>query len=170
MQLDARWDSSGRVISPSERHLPTQDNTTFRQDPHRRRAYGVTSTKMEKRKTHTCLRQWHRFAVSMQNGFIGRGCRDVNCLRIITMCERKRCLRPTQPPVQWVLSPGVKRGRGVMLTTHPLLVPRSSMSRSYTSSPPSAFMACSGTALALASSYCRKSFDLWHVCSFTWLV
>jgi hypothetical protein len=34
---------------------------------------------------------------------------------------------PTQPPVQWVpgaLSPGVKRGRGVMLTTHPLLVPR----------------------------------------------
>jgi hypothetical protein len=31
-------------------------------------------------------------------------------------------LRPTQPPVQWVpgvLSPGVKRGRGVTLTTHP---------------------------------------------------
>jgi hypothetical protein len=37
-------------------------------------------------------------------------------------------LGPTQPPVQWVpgiLSPGVKRGRGVMLTTHPYLVPRS---------------------------------------------
>jgi hypothetical protein len=32
--------------------------------------------------------------------------------------------------------PGVKRGRGVMLTTHPHLVPRSWMSRSYTSSPP----------------------------------
>jgi hypothetical protein len=34
----------------------------------------------------------------------------------------------TQPPVQWVpgaLSPGVKRGRGVILTTHPHLVPRS---------------------------------------------
>jgi hypothetical protein len=48
-------------------------------------------------------------------------------------------LGPTQPPVQWVpgvLSPGVKRGRGVMLTTHPYLVPRSRMSRSYTSSPP----------------------------------
>jgi hypothetical protein len=32
-------------------------------------------------------------------------------------------LGPTQPPVQWVpsvLSPGVKRGRGVMLTTHPI--------------------------------------------------
>jgi hypothetical protein len=37
-------------------------------------------------------------------------------------------LRPTQSPVQWVpgaLSPDVKRGRDVMLTTHPLLVPRS---------------------------------------------
>jgi hypothetical protein len=40
-------------------------------------------------------------------------------------------------PVQWVLgvlSPGVKRGRGVTLTTHPHLVPRSRMGRSYTSS------------------------------------
>jgi hypothetical protein len=35
-----------------------------------------------------------------------------------------------------VYSLGVKRGRGVMLTTHPHLVPRLSMSRSYTSSPP----------------------------------
>jgi hypothetical protein len=37
-------------------------------------------------------------------------------------------LGPTQPPVQWVpgvLSPGVKRGRGVTLSTHPHLVPRS---------------------------------------------
>jgi hypothetical protein len=32
--------------------------------------------------------------------------------------------------------PGLKRGRGVTLTTHPRLVPRSRMSRSYTSSPP----------------------------------
>jgi hypothetical protein len=47
-------------------------------------------------------------------------------------------VRPTQPPVQWVqgvLSPGVKHGRGVTLTTHSHLVPRSWMSRSYTSSP-----------------------------------
>jgi hypothetical protein len=32
-------------------------------------------------------------------------------------------LGPTQPPVQWVpgvLSPGLKRGRGVTLTTHPI--------------------------------------------------
>jgi hypothetical protein len=40
---------------------------------------------------------------------------------------------PTQPPVQWV--PGVKRGRGVMLTTHPHLVPRLRMSRLYLLSP-----------------------------------
>jgi hypothetical protein len=58
-------------------------------------------------------------------------------------------LGPNQPPVQLapgVLSPGVKHGRGVMLTTHPHLVPRSRMSRNYTSLPPSAFIACSGTA------------------------
>jgi hypothetical protein len=50
-------------------------------------------------------------------------------------------LGPTQPPVQWVpgvLSAGVKRGRGVTLTTHPHLVPRSWMSRRYASSPPQA--------------------------------
>jgi hypothetical protein len=42
--------------------------------------------------------------------------------------------------------PGAKRGRGVTLTTHPHLMPRSRMSRSYTSSPASATMVCSGTA------------------------
>jgi hypothetical protein len=48
-------------------------------------------------------------------------------------------LELTQPPIQWVLgvlSPGVKRGRGVTLTTNLHLEPRSWMSRSYTSSPP----------------------------------
>jgi hypothetical protein len=34
--------------------------------------------------------------------------------------------------------PGAKRGRGVTLTTHTHLVPKSRMSRSYTSSPPKA--------------------------------
>jgi hypothetical protein len=49
-----------------------------------------------------------------------------------------------------ILSPGVKRGQSVMLTTHRHLVPRSWMSRSYTFSlppPTSPSMACSGTAL-----------------------
>jgi hypothetical protein len=55
-------------------------------------------------------------------------------------------LGPIQSPVQWVpgfLSPGLKRGRGVTLITHLHLVPKSRMSRSYISSPPSAFLACS---------------------------
>jgi hypothetical protein len=43
--------------------------------------------------------------------------------------------------------PGAKRGRSVTLITHPHLVPKSIMSRSYTSSPPRATMACSGTTL-----------------------
>jgi hypothetical protein len=37
--------------------------------------------------------------------------------------EWKEPLWPTQPPLQWVpgvLSPGVKRGWGVALTTHPI--------------------------------------------------
>jgi hypothetical protein len=41
---------------------------------------------------------------------------------------------PTQPPVQW--ERGVKRGRGVMLSTHSHLVSRLRNSRSYTSSHP----------------------------------
>jgi hypothetical protein len=48
-------------------------------------------------------------------------------------------LGPTQPLVKWipgVLSLGVKRGRGVTLTTDPHLELRLRMSRSYTSSHP----------------------------------
>jgi hypothetical protein len=59
----------------------------------------------------------------------------------------RRALISTQHPIQWVpgvLFPGVKRGRGVTLTTHPHLVPRSRMSRSHTPFPPSAPMECSG--------------------------
>jgi hypothetical protein len=60
--------------------------------------------------------------------------------RIFLLATASRpALGLTQPPIQWVprvLSQGVKRGRGVTLTTHPHLVPRLRMSRSYTSSPP----------------------------------
>jgi hypothetical protein len=40
------------------------------------------------------------------------------------------------PMGTWGPSLGVKCGQGVTVTTHPHLVPRSRMSRSYTSSPP----------------------------------
>jgi hypothetical protein len=44
--------------------------------------------------------------------------------RIFPLASVSRlALGPTQPPVQWVpwvLSLGVKRGRGMALTTHPL--------------------------------------------------
>jgi hypothetical protein len=66
---------------------------------------------------------------------------SVFCIAAVT-----QPLGPTQSPVQWVpgvLSSGVKRGRGVTVTTHPHLLQKSRMSRSYTS-PPSAFVACSG--------------------------
>jgi hypothetical protein len=64
-------------------------------------------------------------------------------------------LGTTRPPIQLVrrvLSPGVKRGRSVMLTTHPYFNQRSRMSRSYTSSPTSASMTFSETALLLLTS------------------
>jgi hypothetical protein len=51
----------------------------------------------------------------------------------------RSALGPTQPPVQWilgVLSSGLKRSRAMTLTTHPNLVPRSRMCRSYTSPTP----------------------------------
>jgi hypothetical protein len=63
----------------------------------------------------------------------------------------RQALGLAHPPVQWVpgvLSLGLKCGRSMMLTTHPHPVPMSRMSKSYNSSPPSASMACSGTALA----------------------
>jgi hypothetical protein len=70
-------------------------------------------------------------------------------------------LGPTERPVQWV--PGVKRGRGVTLTTHPRIMPSSRMSRSYTS-PTSLPWVCCWAALPFylydtskASTYIRTS-------------
>ena len=53
-------------------------------------------------------------------------------------------LGPTHLPVQWVpgLSRGVKSGRGVTLTPHPLLVPLAMKEYSYTSTPPMGRTAC----------------------------
>jgi hypothetical protein len=52
---------------------------------------------------------------------------------------RPALMRPTQPPIQWVLVvlfPGAKRSLGMTLTTNANLVLRQRMSRSYISSPP----------------------------------
>jgi hypothetical protein len=73
------------------------------------------------------------------NGLDDRGSTPGRGKRISPLASVSRpALGPTQPPVQrvpGVLSPGLKRGRGVTLTTHLHLVPRSRMSRSYTPPP-----------------------------------
>jgi hypothetical protein len=84
----------------------------------------------------------------------------------------RSALRPAQPPVPrvtGVISAGVKRGRGVTLTTHLHLVPRSRMSKSYTSSPPppSASMACRRTALLCFTCYVHRC-DLLCRYRYTW--
>jgi hypothetical protein len=61
------------------------------------------------------------------------GAKDFSCILCVQTGSGAH-----QPRVQWVpgvLSPGVKRGRDVTLTTYPHLVSRSRMSRSYTLSP-----------------------------------
>jgi hypothetical protein len=78
--------------------------------------------------------------------------------RIFLLASVSRlALGPTQPPIQW--APGVKRGLGVMLTIHPHLVPRSRMSRSNTSSPSGASIACSGTDLLMSDTNIGVFFD-----------
>jgi hypothetical protein len=65
---------------------------------------------------------------------------SILCVQTGSEAHPASCTVGTGGPI-----PGAKRGRGVTLTTHPHLVPRSSMSRSYTSSPPSASVTCRGT-------------------------
>jgi hypothetical protein len=78
---------------------------------------------------------------------------------------------PTQPHVQWVpgvLSPGIKRGRSVTLTTHPHLVPRSRMSRCYTPLHPRALVARSVTAYVTLGIVLGAVFSLSVLTEFTW--
>jgi hypothetical protein len=64
------------------------------------------------------------------------GVRSPQMRRMLPLaCLPSPAPRSAQPPVQWVtgvLTPGVKRGRGLTLTTHPRLVLRSRISKSYT--------------------------------------
>jgi hypothetical protein len=100
--------------------------------------------------------QWFRSrgsSVSLVSTDWTTGVRSPAGQRIFPLTSVSRpALEPTQPLIQWVpgvLSSGVKRGRGVMLTTHSHLVPRSWMSRIYTSSPLMPPYVCCGTALPL---------------------
>jgi hypothetical protein len=67
---------------------------------------------------------------------------SVNTMTFVTSTDLlgSRATRPygLQPPVQWVpgLSRGVRCGRGVTLTSYPLIVPRSKIEWSYTSTLP----------------------------------
>jgi hypothetical protein len=76
---------------------------------------------------------WSRgSSVSTRTGWVGFGFRQGQRTFLLASASRQ-ALGPTQLRI---LSPGVKRGRGVRLTTHPQLVPRSRTNRSYTSSSP----------------------------------
>jgi hypothetical protein len=84
-------------------------------------------------RTYSCFNTWHcPWYLEVPTGKL-HPCMDI-CVSV-----SRPALGPTQPPVQWVpgvLSLGLKRGRGVTLTSHPHLVSKLRMNRSYTSSPP----------------------------------
>jgi hypothetical protein len=73
---------------------------------------------------------------------------SILCVQTGSGAHPASCTMGTEGPF-----PRVKRGRGVTLTTHPHLLPKSLLSRSYTSSHPSASMARNGTALPLLTMY-----------------
>jgi hypothetical protein len=64
------------------------------------------------------------------------------CVQTSSDAHQVSCTRGPGGP-----SPGVKRSRGVTLATHPHLVLRSRIRRSYNSSPPCSLHGDSGTAL-----------------------
>jgi hypothetical protein len=90
-----------------------------------------------------CHRGWHKcvclhfsrlHSVWLQNGRSWLDPRQRQ--RIFSQASVFRAALSSTHPIQWVpviLTPRVKRGRGVTLTTLPHLVPRSRMSRSYIS-------------------------------------
>jgi hypothetical protein len=66
-------------------------------------------------------------SVSIVSGY-GQGDRTIEVRSLAEASVSRPALGPTQHPVQWVPgvhSRGIKRGRGVTLTTHSHLVPRS---------------------------------------------
>jgi hypothetical protein len=73
------------------------------------------------------------------------------CVQTGSGAHPASCTIDTEGP-----SAGAKARLGVMLTTHPHLVPRSRMSRSYTFSPPSALVACGVIALAFLYRVSRR--------------
>jgi hypothetical protein len=79
-----------------------------------------------------------RYSVWLQTGRSGIDPRQRQMIFPVASVSRQ-VLEPSQLLIQWVqcvLSPSVKRGRSVTLTTHPHQVPRLVMSRNYVSSPP----------------------------------
>jgi hypothetical protein len=99
---------------------------------------------------HNCVSdQCYMYSVWLQTGRPGFNPRQKQWIFPLASVFRL-ALGYTQLPVQMgttCLFPGVKRGRGMMLTTDIHLVQRLRMSRSCISSPPSTSMACSGTAV-----------------------
>jgi hypothetical protein len=66
------------------------------------------------------------------------GVKDISSSLCVQTCSEAH-------PASYSMVPGGKAWRGVTLTTHPHLVPRSGMSRRYSSSPPWRLHGCSGT-------------------------
>jgi hypothetical protein len=146
---DTRQDSSGRVINPSQRPLPTQDNTIYKDN----RKISMPRAGFEPANPATKRPQTYALdrAVTQYNihyTYIVGDCPppstrprcdpQITPLSILSLCVQTgsgahpaSCTMGTGGPF-----PGAKARPGVTLTTHPYLVPRRRMSRSYTSTPP----------------------------------
>jgi hypothetical protein len=155
-QLDTRWDSPGRVISPSQRPLPTQDNTTYkhkRQTSMRPAGFEPANPATERTQTYALdgaateigvSINWnvdiivHWNVTKLRQRFSFKLCEIWTVTKLFELhvaIDSLENVFTTSPTLMWnMFTPQFMRG--VMLTTHPYLVPRSWMSRSYTSSPP----------------------------------